>query len=146
MLLPAIMEPKLKYSECHPLKGDELNEQFLTKDEFVKKFMDFDWENLLRLQLSAEDNKIYYSPSLNIKDDYGRGVSVSIIGEIEEYEFYVCYKRPITRKKRKWFGLVEYEYYDKDFCSVTTEQTKKDGLAAFILFYESNFDELGKRW
>lgn len=137
---------KLKYSESHPLKSYLLNEQLLTKEEFIEKYKNFQWLELLKLQLSANENQIHYSPSLNVEDDKGDGVSVSIVGDLKEYEFYVCYKRPITRKKTKWFGLVEYNYYDKDFCSVIPEQSKEDGLKAFILFYERNLKELEEKW
>ncbi|HDZ05799.1 MAG TPA: hypothetical protein ENH58_12155 [Maribacter sp.] len=137
---------KLKYSESHPLKSYLVNEQFLKKDEFIDKFNDFQWLELLKLQLSANENQIHCSPSLNIEDDNGNGVSVSIVGELDEYEFYVCYKRPITRKRKKWLGLVEYDFYDKDFCSIIPEQTEKDGLDAFILFYDENYEELEEKW
>jgi len=90
---------KLKYSESHPLKSYELNEQLLTKTEFTEHFEDFKWEDLLKLQLIANDSQVYCSPSINLTDDNGKGISVSIVGELDNYEFYVCYKRPITRKK-----------------------------------------------
>jgi hypothetical protein len=137
---------KLKYSECHPLKSYLLNEQFFNKEEFIQKYESFQWLELFRLQLSANENQVSYSPLLNIEDDKGDGVSGSIVGDFDEYEFYICYKSPITRKKTKWFGLVEYDYYDKDFCSVIPEQTKQDGLKAFILFYERNLKELEEKW
>ena len=137
---------KLKYSESHPLKSYLVNEQLLTKNEFIDKFKDFQWLDFLKLQLSANENQIHCSPSLNIEDEKGDGISVLIVGDLNEYEFYVCYKRPITRKKTKWFGLVEYDYYDKDFCSIIPEQTKEDGLKAFILFYEGKFKELEVKW
>lgn len=139
-------ELKLKYSESHPLKSYELNEQLLTKKEFIKKFENFQWLVLLKLQLNANENQIHCSPSLNVQDDDGKGISVSIVGELDKYEFYVCYKRPVTRKKKKWLGFVEYDFYDKDFCSVIPEQTKQDALDAFSYFYDRNFDELEKRW
>ena len=137
---------KLKYSESHPLKSYLLNEQLLTKEEFIEKYENFQWLELLKLQLSANKNQIHCSPSLNVEDDKGDGVSVSIVGDLNEYEFYVCYKRPTTRKRTKWFGLVEYDYYDKDFCSVIPEQTKEDGLKAFILLYERNLKEKEEKW
>ncbi|MGJ8685755.1 MAG: hypothetical protein ACSHWW_14080 [Nonlabens sp.] len=137
---------KLKYSESHPLKSYLLNEQLLTKAEFMVKFENFQWLDLLKLQLSANKNQVHCSPSLDIEDANGNGVSVSIVGELNKYEFYVCYKRPITRKKKKWFGFVEYDYYDKDFYSIIPEQTKLDGLNAFMLFYDKNFEELEKKW
>ena len=137
---------KLKYSESHPLKSYLVNEQFLKKDEFIDKFNNFQWLEFLKLQNSANKNQIHYSPSLYIEDNNGNGVSVSIVGELNEYEFYVCYKRPITRKKKKWFGLVEYDYYDRDFSSIIPKQTKIDGLNAFILFYDKNFKELEDKW
>jgi hypothetical protein len=123
-----------------------VNEQLLTKDEFIHKFNNFQWLDLLKIQQSVNENQIHNSPSLNIKDDKGNGVSVSIVGDLDQHEFYVCYKRPITRKKKKWFGLIEYDFYDKDFCSVIPEQTKKDGLNAFILFYEKKYEELEEKW
>jgi len=141
-----LKELKLKYSESHPLKSYLVNQQLLTKDEFIEKFKDFQWLDLLKLQHSANENQIHCSPSLNIENNKGDGVSVSIVGDLNEFEYYVCYKRPITRKKTKWFGLVEYDYYDKDFCSIIPEQTKEDGLKAFILFYERNFKELEEKW
>ena len=141
-----LKELKLKYSESHPLKSYLVNEQLLTKDEFINKFNNFQWLNLLKLQLLANKNQIHSSPSLNIEDDKGDGVSVSIVGDLNEYEYYVCYKRPITRKKTKWFGLIEYYYYDKDFYSIIPGQTKDDGLKAVKLFYEGKFAELEERW
>ena len=123
-----------------------MNEQFLSKEEFIEKYKNFKWSELLKFQLSANENQVHFSPSLNVEDDKGDGVSVSIVGDLNEYEFYVCFKRPITRKKTKWFGLVEYDYYDKDFCSVIPEQTKEDGLKAFMLFYERNLEELEEKW
>ena len=137
---------KLKYSESHPLKSYLVNKQLLTKDEFIEKFKRFKWLDFLKLQLSAHKSQIHCSPSLNIEDDQGDGVSVSIVGDLNEHEFYVCYKRSITRKKKKWFGLVEYDYHDNNFCSIIPEQTKEDGLKAFVLFYERNFKELEEKW
>ncbi|MFK7748431.1 MAG: hypothetical protein AB8B65_08580 [Kordia sp.] len=137
---------KLKYSESHPLKSYLVNEAYITKDEFVEKFKNFDWEGLLKVQLAANDKQIHFSPSINLDDKDGKGIAASIVGELNEYEFYVCYKRPITRKKTKWFGLVSYDFYDKDFFSVITEQTKKDAFDAFLFFYDRNFEELEKRW
>ena len=137
---------KLKYSESHPLKSYIVNEQFLTKEEFIDKFESFQWLELLKLQLNANENQVHSSPSLTIEDEKENAVFASIVGELEKYEFYVCYKRPITRKKKKWFGLVEYDYYDENFCSIIPEQTKQDALDAFLLFYDKNYEELEKRW
>lgn len=137
---------KLKYSESHPLKSHEIQVQYLLKKAFVKKFMAFKWEELLDLMLKANPDEIHCSPSVNLEDETGKYISVSIVGELDDYEFYVCFKRPITQQKTKWFGLVKYEYYNKDFCSVIPQQTKQDALDAFLLFYERNFEELNERW
>ncbi|WP_152537460.1 hypothetical protein [Aquimarina pacifica] len=141
-----MMNSKLKYSESHPLKAGLINEKLLSKQEFIKKFEEFPWEKLLEEQLNANDENIHNSPSLNIENNEETGISVSIVGELDNYEFYVCYKRPMTRKKKKWFGLIEYDYYDKDFCSIITEQTKNDGLEAFLYFYDRNLEKLEERW
>ena len=137
---------ELKYSESHPLKSYLVNEKYITKDEFIEKFKNFDWEGLLKAQLTADDEQIHFSPSINLDDKDGKAIGVSIVGELNDYEFYISYKRPITRRKTKWFGLVSYDFYDKDFFSVVTEQTKKDALDAFLFFYDRNFEELEKRW
>ena len=110
---------KLKYSESHPLNTELANVGFFSKEEFIKKYEEFPWEELLKEQLSAEDKNVHCSPSIHIENNEGNGISVSIVGELNNYEFYVCYKRPITRKKKKWFGLIEYDYYDINFCSIT---------------------------
>ncbi len=141
-----MINSKLKYSESHPLKAGLMNEKLISKQEFIKKFEEFPWEKLLEKQLNAKDENIHNSPSLNIENNEGNGISVSIVGELNDYEFYVCYKRPITRKKKKWFGLVEYDYYDKDFCSIIPEQTKNDALEAFLYFYDGNLEKLEERW
>ena len=135
---------KLKYSELHPLKPNLINEQLLTKDEFINKFNNFQWVELLELQLSAKE--LYGSPSLNIENEKGDGIAVSIVGNLHEYEFYVCYKRPTTYKKSKWFGLVTYDFYDKDFCSVIPGQTKEDAFEAFMLFYEKDYEKIEEKW
>ncbi|WP_109435349.1 hypothetical protein [Aquimarina sp. AU119] len=137
---------KLKYSESHPLKAELVNKRLLSKEEFVNKYEKFPWKELLEEQLNADDKNIHCSPSLNVENNDGKLISVSIVGQLNDYEFYVCFKRPITRKRKKWFGLIEYDYYDKDFCSVIPEQTKNDGLEAFLLFYEGNFEKLEERW
>ncbi|MFY0628841.1 MAG: hypothetical protein JXR05_00590 [Flavobacteriaceae bacterium] len=89
---------KLKYSESHPLKSYVTNEQYLTKEEFIKKFKEFEWTNLLKLQLSANEIQVHFSPSLNLEDSEGKEVSASIVGELDDYEFYVCYRRPTMIK------------------------------------------------
>ncbi|MBC2844947.1 hypothetical protein [Winogradskyella flava] len=68
----------------------------MVKDEFIDKFKNFLWADLFRLQLDVNENQIHCSPSLNIEDDKGDGVFVSVAGDLDEYEFYVCYERPIT--------------------------------------------------
>ncbi len=142
----SMINSKLKYSESHPLNAELVNESLLSKEEFIKKYENFPWEELLKNQLNTEDKNIHCSPSINVENNDGNGISVSIVGELNDYEFYVCYKRPITRKKKKWFGLIEYDYYDENFCSIIPEQTKKDGLEAFIFFYDRNYEKLEERW
>ena len=137
---------KLKYSESHPLKSHLVNEQYLTKEKFIAKFEAFDWFSLLKELNAASEHQIECSPSLNLDDDEGKSITVSIVGNAKEFEFYVRYKRPTTVKRSKWLGLVKYDYFDKDFCSVIPQQSKQDGLDAFLYFYDRNFEELEKRW
>jgi len=137
---------KLIYSECHPLKPYRINKASLDLNEFIIKFNNFKWSKLLQIQLRSESKKVYYSPSINIVDYEGKGISVSIVGRIDNYEFYICYKRPKTYIKKKWFGISNYEYHDKSFCSIIEKQTKQDALDAFTLFYKRDFDSLDERW
>ena len=137
---------KLKYSELHPLKSYAVNEQFLTKEEFITRFNEYPWLEMLNLVNSAPDNQIHYSPSLNLEDDEGKGISVSIVGEIDSHEYYISYKRPTIRKGTKWLGFVSYEYLDENFASLIPQQTKQDAMDAFIYFYDRNFEALEKRW
>lgn len=138
--------PYLNYSESHPLKPYPINEQSLSKEDFIQKFNDFQWEKLLEEQINAPEHQIKCSPSLNLENSDNKIIAASIVGELDNYEFYIYYKRPTVVKKRKWLGLIEYDFYDENFFSLLPEQTKQNALEAFLLFYDENYSELEKKY
>ena len=131
------------YTINHPLKKEVIEKGVITQAAFKKVFKEFPWEDLLLEQNNAKDKEIHFSPSLNLTNPDGLAICVSIVGEVSNHEYYICYNRPTLIKKRKWFRTVEvYDF----FCSVVPGQTKADAFEAFELLFQNELDELEERW
>ncbi len=137
------MKDRFNYSINDPSVPETINKGKVTHEEFKIIFRAFPWEELLIKQNSLSEKEIYFSPSLNLENEKGIGVSVSIVGEIDEYEFYVCYNRPVLLKKRKWFKVVLVNEF---FCSVIPEQTLEGAFEAFECLWRNELIQLEDRW
>ncbi len=111
----------MKYFNFDPLQEEPIRTGSITKEKFKNMYLSFPWLDMLEKSNQAKHEDVKCSPSICIENKEGNSVSVFIVGESTDYEFYVSYKRPILRKKRKWFKMVDY--LDKDFCSLIPEQT-----------------------
>lgn len=131
------------YAINHPLEKEVIEKGAVTRAEFKEVFKAFPWEDLLLQQNTAKDKEIHFSPSLNLTNSEGLAISVSIVGAVEDHEYYICYNRPTLIKKRKWFRTVEvYDF----FCSVVPGQTQEDAFEAFDLLFQNELDQLEERW
>ncbi len=138
-----ITQKEFTYTINHPLEKEIIQKGVVTHGEFKKVFKEFPWEELLIKQNTASDKEIHFSPSLNLTNAEGLAISVSIVGEGEDHEYYVCYNRPKLIKKRRWFRTVEVVDF---FCSVVPRQTKEDAFEAFDLLFKNELEVLEERW
>lgn len=132
----------MKYFQLDPLQEEPIRTGSITKEAFKKMYLSFPWLDMLEKLNQAKHEDAKYSPGICIENKEGNSVSVSIVGESTDYEFYISYKRPTLRKKRKWFKMVEY--LDQDFCSLIPEQTLEDGLHACLCFFDKDYETLEK--
>lgn len=134
----------MKYFKYDSLKEEPFESGEITKEDFEILYSNFPWIEMLKKQNNAKDEDVKCSPGIVVRNQKGKEVYVSIVGEIEEYEFYICYKRPTLRKKRKWFKIVEF--MDENYYSIIPEQTLEDGLKASLCLFDEDFQTLENRY
>jgi hypothetical protein len=112
-------------SFCDPVNPQIIDLGVIHKDSIIDKFESIDWADYLRKMASVKENEIYYSPSLEIENrDTKHGLDISAVGNANNYEFYIFYKRP--KKVRTFLGLKEK--LKDNYISDKTGQTKQDVL------------------
>ena len=137
---------EFRYSICDPLKPEIQEMGTVTKEEFIRVMNDFDWMKMLNSLNQAESNgeKIFFSPSLELENlQTKQGITVSIIGEEENHEFYIFYRRP--KKIKTALGLIDSPeglYETSDY----QEQWMEDAEDAFTVLLEGDTDTLEDRW
>jgi hypothetical protein len=112
-------------SFCDPFKPDIIELGNIQQENIIQKFESVSWTDYLRRMEAAKEGEIFYSPSLEIENkDTKHGLAISAVGESNNYEFYIFYKRPKTVKT--FLGL--REKIDEGYTSEKTGQTKQDVL------------------
>jgi hypothetical protein len=93
-------------SFCDPFKKDIIEFGDISKDSIIDKFEKTHWADFLMRMADAKEDEIYYSPSLEIENkDTKHRLAISAVGDPNNYEFYIFYKRP--KKVKSFFGLKE---------------------------------------
>jgi len=112
-------------SFCDPLKKDIVEMGDIAKDKVFEIFEDIKWNSYLSKMKDVRDEDIYFSPSFEIENKENKnGLSISAVGEPDNFEFYIFYKRP--KMIKSFFGLLKK--MKEDFLTDVTGQTKKDAL------------------
>ena len=112
-------------SFCDPFKPEIIELGDIEKNKVIDKFENIPWTDFLRKMETAKEGEIFYSPSFEIENkDSKHGLSISAVGDPNQYEFYIFYKRPKTVKK--FLGLKEK--INESYTSDKTGQTKQDAL------------------
>jgi hypothetical protein len=120
-----IRQMNYRASFCDPFKKDIIELGDIAADSIIEKFEETPWADFLMRMTHARQDEIHYSPSLEIENkDTKHGLSISAVGDPNNYEFYIFYKRP--KKVKSFFGLKEK--VNDDYTSDKTGQTKKDVL------------------
>ncbi|EXZ07453.1 hypothetical protein [Bacteroides fragilis] len=97
---------EFKYSICEPLNPKVIEKGMIAPDSVIGLFNDFQWDYYLKQIEVAETRKmdIYFSPSLEVENKANKnGLTISAVGDPEDPEFYIFYKRPISVVKKQFF-------------------------------------------
>lgn len=117
-----------KATFCDPFKPYIIELGDISADSIIEVFEKIPWKVYLQKMETAKEGEIYYSPSLEIENKNSKnGLTISSVGEPNNYEFYVFYKRP--KKIKTFFGL--YEKMDDNYVTDITGQTK-DNVIDFL--------------
>lgn len=91
---------------------------------------------------TAREDEIFYSPSLEIENtDSKHGLAISAVGEPDNYEFYIFYKRP--KSVKTLFGF--QEKIDEGYTTDITGQTKQDVLDCLNALLCNDTDDLANK-
>ena len=97
---------EFRYSICEPLNPKVIEKGMIAPDSVIGLFNDFQWDYYLKQIEVAETRKmdIYFSPSLEVENKANKnGLTISAVGDTEDPEFYIFYKRPISVVKKQFF-------------------------------------------
>lgn len=112
-------------SFCDPFQKDIIELGSISKDSIIDKFEKTPWADILRRMSSAREDEIHYSPSLEVENRANKhGLTISAVGDPENFEFYIFYKRP--KNVKSFFGLKEK--INENYTTDKTGQTKQDVL------------------
>ena len=118
---------EFRYSICEPLNPKVIEKGMIAPDSVIGLFNDFQWDYYLKQIEVAETRKmdIYFSPSLEVENKANKnGLTISAVGDPEDPEFYIFYKRPISVVKKQFFRKPQTVV--GDYVSEITGQTKED--------------------
>ncbi|MEI9910659.1 MAG: hypothetical protein WDO71_13870 [Bacteroidota bacterium] len=88
-----------RWSICEPQTPEIIEKGLIEKDKIMEIFEQFPWQIYLQQMACMKEKDIHYSPSLEFENlETKQGVSISIAGEADKYEFYIFYKRNKTIK------------------------------------------------
>ena len=119
------MPMKFRASFCDPLKPDIIELGDISQDTIIDHFEKINWNDYLQKMAIANQDEIYYSPSFEVENKESKnGLAISAVGDPNNYEFYIFYKRP--KNVKSFFGLKEK--VNENYSTEIQGQTKNDVL------------------
>ena len=119
------MTMKFRASFCDPLKPDILELGDISQDTIIDHFEKINWNDYLQKMSTAKQDEIYYSPSFEVENKESKnGLAISAVGDPNNYEFYIFYKRP---KNVKSFFVLKKKI-NENYSTDIQGQTKNDVL------------------
>jgi hypothetical protein len=127
------MDKTFRYSFCEPLNPQIIEKGAISKDDIIETFEHFPWNQYLNQILNANQDEIHYSPSLEFENNTNKNaVIASVVGEPDDFEFYIFYKRPKGN--------------DDNYMNDLTGQTKKDVIDCLNALIKNDLDFLEKKF
>lgn len=137
---------EFRYSVCEPLHPKVIEKGTIAPDCIIGVFDDFQWDYYLKQMEVAETRKaeIYFSPSLEVENKANKhGLTISAVGNPEEPEFYIFYKRPVSVVKKRLFRKPKTVV--KDYINEITGQTKEDVVECLSALIGNDLEFLRKK-
>lgn len=126
-------------SFCTPFNPEIIELGDVSKENIINTFEKIPWSDYLEKMKTVKVEDIYYSPSLEIENkDNKNGLAISAVGEPDNYEFYVFYKRPKKVGIFLGFGQRINEKYTTDIMG----QTKENVIDLLNALQRNDFDYL----
>jgi hypothetical protein len=127
---------------CEPLRPAIIDWGPIDKESVIERFQSIPWSAYLQEMKGRSDDEIYYSPSFEIQNpDNENGLAISAVGEPDNFEFYIFYKRPKTVKV--FFGILEKEA--NEHMTDITGQTQEDAIACIEALLNNDLEFLEKK-
>lgn len=128
--------PTYRWTICEPDNPNIIEKGSIQKEAIMETFKEFPWIDRLCKVTSMKEDDVCFSPSLEFENiETKQGVSISIVGAEEKYEFYIFYKRPSIIKM---FGL--FKRHVDNHLSDITGQTKQDAIQFLTAFVNNDTD------
>ena len=125
-------------SFCDPLQPDIIELGDIAADKIIGAFENIPWASHLKAMQRVDEIRIYYSPSLEIENKESKhGIVVSAVGEPDDYEFYIFYKRPANK------GI--FGTGNDDIITSMTGQTREDAILCLQALVDGNTEWLEQK-
>lgn len=112
---------EFRYSICEPTNPKIIEKGKIDFLEIINTFQNFPWKSHLEEMKDAKN--IYHSPSLEFENSSNKNaLSISAVGEVDKYEFYIFFKR--AKIQKTWFGLSEK--LNNNFISELRDQNEEE--------------------
>ncbi|MFN3852615.1 MAG: hypothetical protein ACK4NY_24520 [Spirosomataceae bacterium] len=94
-----------KASFCDPLQPDVIELGDVSQDTIIDHFENINWKEYLQKMATAKQDDIYYSPCFEVENKENKnGLVISAVGDPNNYQFNIFYKRP--KSVKSFFGLI----------------------------------------
>lgn len=111
------MSSTFRHSICEPLHPTVLEKGAIAKEQILPLLAAFPWRKYLLEMQQAEEQEIHFSPSLEVENkDKRQGIVISAVGEPDDFEFYIFYKRPKEGNPAFVSDLTEQTLEDAKTC------------------------------
>lgn len=126
-------------SFCEPSNPEIMELNVTTVADITTFFEQIPWSDFLSKMTEMPTENIHYSPSLEIENKINKnGISISVAGEPNNYEFYIFYKRP--KKVKRLFGL--FETLDANYLTEVHDKRHQDAIACLNALLSNNLEYL----
>ena len=127
---------------CEPSQPDIIDLGIINRDAIIPKFESIPWVAYLQEMKDKRDEEIYFSPSFEVENrDNNHALSISAVGEPDDFEFYIFYKRP--KMIKTMFGLSQK--IADDYMTDIAAQTKEDAIACIRALIANDLEYLDKK-